>query len=81
VRFVIPERGVSLLDAPGKPFWDPAADQALFGAIERNFRSGAERRLVKLPYNINEAGFVDGLLGQFREIEPQAAKLASVGAR
>src|SRR5512134_3969627 len=25
VRFVIPEGGVSSLDAPGRPFWDPAA--------------------------------------------------------
>ena len=33
VRFLIPEGGVSGLDAPGKPFWDPAADKALFDAI------------------------------------------------
>ncbi len=33
VRFLIPEGGVSLLDAPEQPFWDPAADQALFDAI------------------------------------------------
>jgi uncharacterized protein (UPF0261 family) len=81
VRFLIPQGGVSLLDAPGKPFWDPAADRALFGAIERNFRGGSQRRLVKLPHNINEAGFVEGLLKAFREVEPQAAKLAPVGVR
>ena len=33
MRFLIPEGGVSGLDAPGKPFWDPAADRALFDAI------------------------------------------------
>jgi uncharacterized protein (UPF0261 family)/ABC-type branched-subunit amino acid transport system ATPase component len=70
VRFLIPEGGVSLLDAPGKAFWDPASDQALFSAIERGFRGSASRRLVKVPYNINDAGFVDALLQQFREIEP-----------
>ena len=32
VRFVIPEGGVSALDAPGKAFWDPEADRALFTA-------------------------------------------------
>lgn len=70
VRFLIPEGGVSMLDAPGKPFWDPAADKALFGTIERLFRPTATRRLVKLPYHINDAGFVDGLVAQFRDIEP-----------
>ena len=33
VRFLIPEGGVSLIDAAGKAFWDPAADRALFDAI------------------------------------------------
>jgi uncharacterized protein (UPF0261 family)/ABC-type branched-subunit amino acid transport system ATPase component len=77
VRFLIPEGGVSLIDAPGKPFWDPAADKALFTAIERNFRSGSNRRLTKLPYNINDAGFIDALLQQFSEIEPPTAQPAS----
>ena len=35
VRFLIPEGGVSGLDAPGKPFWDPAADRALFDVDRR----------------------------------------------
>src|SRR5262249_11160304 len=30
VRFLLPLGGVSALDAPGKAFWDPAADEALF---------------------------------------------------
>ncbi len=30
VRFFLPEGGVSALDAPGQPFWDPEADAALF---------------------------------------------------
>jgi uncharacterized protein (UPF0261 family) len=70
LRFLLPEGGVSLLDAPGKAFWDPAADKALFSAIERGFRSGSNRKLVKVPFNVNDAGFVDALLQQFREIEP-----------
>jgi len=32
VRFLIPEGGVSALNAPGLPFHDPAADRALFDA-------------------------------------------------
>ncbi len=68
VRFVIPEGGVSMLDAPGKPFWDPVADKALFDAIERGFRGTSQRRLVKLPYHINEPAFIDGLVRQFHDI-------------
>ncbi|HSS83706.1 MAG TPA: ABC transporter permease, partial [Reyranella sp.] len=37
VRFLIPDGGVSGLDAPDKPFWDPVADKALFDAIATNF--------------------------------------------
>ena len=83
VRFLVPEGGVSLLDAPGKAFWDPDADKALFTAIERNFRNSSSRKLVKVPYNINDAGFVDALLKQFREVEPkgEGAKQPSASAR
>ena len=34
VRFLLPEGGVSLIDAPGQPFHDPEADAALFDTIE-----------------------------------------------
>lgn len=33
-QVVIPERGVSALDAPGMPFDDPEADAALFDELE-----------------------------------------------
>lgn len=81
VRFLIPEGGVSLLDAPGKAFWDPAADKALFSAIERHFRATSQRKLIKLPFNINDAGFVEGLLAQFRDIEPKAAEARGAATR
>ena len=68
VRFLIPEGGVSGLDAPDKPFWDPAADKALFDAIAGSFRSGANRRLVRLPHHINDPAFADALVAAFNEI-------------
>ncbi len=71
VRFLIPEGGVSLIDAPGKPFWDPAADRALFTAIEGNFRPGSNRRLIRSPHNINDPEFAALLVKQFVEIMPQ----------
>lgn len=81
VRFVIPEGGVSALDAPGKPFWDPAADRALFGAIESRFRAGPNRKLVKSPLHLNDPGFADLLVQQLREVTsnlaPRTAYFAS----
>jgi uncharacterized protein (UPF0261 family) len=68
VRFLIPDGGVSLLDAPGQAFWDPEADAALFGALEATVRQSERRRLVRLPWNVNEPEFADALVGQFREI-------------
>jgi uncharacterized protein (UPF0261 family) len=68
VRFLIPEGGVSGIDAPDRPFWDPQADRALFDAIAGQFRAGANRRLVRLPHHINDPAFADGLVAAFDEI-------------
>ena len=68
VRFLIPEGGVSLLDAPGQPFWDPEADAALFRAIAETFRTGGNRQLVRLPHNINDPRFSDALVAAFNDV-------------
>ena len=68
VRFLIPEGGLSGLDAPGKPFWDPQADQALFGAIAADFRAGTDRRLIRLPHHVNDQAFADALVAACNEI-------------
>ena len=68
VRFLLPEGGVSLLDAPGKPFHDPAADAALFRALEETVRPGPNRRLVRLPYNVNDPAFAEALVRAFEEV-------------
>jgi uncharacterized protein (UPF0261 family)/ABC-type branched-subunit amino acid transport system ATPase component len=68
VRFLIPDGGVSLIDAPGKPFWDPAADKALFDAIVSGVRVTSSRQIRRLPCNVNDPEFVDALVAAFREI-------------
>jgi uncharacterized protein (UPF0261 family)/ABC-type branched-subunit amino acid transport system ATPase component len=68
VRFLIPEGGLSMIDAPGGPFWDPAADRALFDALTAGFRPGPNRRLTRLPHNVNDPAFVDALVAAFDEI-------------
>jgi uncharacterized protein (UPF0261 family) len=68
VRFLIPEGGVSLLDAPGQAFHDPQADAALFDALEATVRQTGRRRLIRLPHNVNDAAFSEALVANFREI-------------
>jgi uncharacterized protein (UPF0261 family) len=68
VRFLIPETGVSALDAPGEPFHDPAADAALFAALTRDFQQTETRRLIRLPLHINDAAFSAALVDNFRSI-------------
>jgi uncharacterized protein (UPF0261 family) len=68
VRFFIPEGGVSLIDAPGQPFWDPGADKALFDAVAGHFRSGANRKLIRLPHNVNDPAFAEAVVAAFAEI-------------
>jgi uncharacterized protein (UPF0261 family) len=68
VRFLIPEGGVSLLDQPGRAFHDPAANAALFKALESTVRQTPRRRLVRLPCNINDPAFAEALVKNFLEI-------------
>ncbi|NYT84630.1 ABC transporter permease [Pusillimonas harenae] len=72
VRFLIPEGGVSAIDAPGQPFHDPAANRALFSTIEEHFKPGPQRGLIKLPYHIDDAAFTEALVRAFLEIHPSA---------
>jgi uncharacterized protein (UPF0261 family) len=67
VRFLIPEKGVSAVDAPGKPFHDPEADTALFEALERTVRQTESRRLIRLPLHVNDPEFSAALVQHFRE--------------
>jgi len=68
VRFLLPERGVSALDADGKPFWDPTADEALFAILEQLVEQTERRRLVRVPHHINDAEFGDAVLDAFAEV-------------
>ena len=52
----------------GGPFYDPQADAALFDELERSLRVTADRRLVRLPYHINDAEFAAALVRNFEEL-------------
>ncbi len=78
VRFLIPEKGVSGIDAPGQPFHDPAADAALFKALADTMRQTERRRLIRLPHHINDPAFAAALVTNFLEIAaPERARAAA----
>lgn len=69
-RVLVPERGVSLLDLPGKPFYDPAADATLFDELQRLLETSCDRQLIRLPYDINAPEFSQALAENFLQMLP-----------
>ncbi len=57
VRFLLPEGGVSALDAEGMPFHDPEALASLFAAIRDTFKETGNRKLITVPHNLNTREF------------------------
>ena len=72
VRFLIPEGGVSALDAPGMAFHDLEADRALFDALDQTLRRTERRRLLRLPCNINDPAFAAALVAALRDVMAEA---------
>lgn len=68
VRFFLAEGGVSALDAPGQPFWDPDADTALFRALERTVRQTGNRQIIRIKRNINDPEFTAAIVSAFRPL-------------
>jgi uncharacterized protein (UPF0261 family) len=63
---LVPLKGVSALDAEGKPFWWPEADAALFQSL-RNWMS-PHVRLIELDLHINDATFAETAVRTLREM-------------
>jgi len=69
VRFLLPLRGVSAIDAVGQPFHDPEADEALFDAIRNGWNQAPNRMLVEVDAHINDDRFSQELVRHFLEIQ------------
>jgi uncharacterized protein (UPF0261 family) len=69
VAFLIPLRGVSILDGDGQPFEDRAADAAMFDAIKRNVRTGIP--VVEMDCNINDPAFSERAVSMMLELISQ----------
>ena len=68
VRFLLPLRGVSAIDAEGQVFHDPAADAALFDAIRKGWQAAPSRKLVDVDCHINEPAFAAAAIAAFCDI-------------
>lgn len=68
VRFLIPELGVSALDKAGQPFDDPEAREALYSTIVSNFQQTANKRLIRVPYHINDPEFTEAAVAALYEV-------------
>lgn len=55
VTVLLPLKGVSVISAPGQPFHDPAADQALFSALKGHLREDIE--VIEMDCAINDPPF------------------------
>ena len=65
VTLLMPAKGVSALDAPGQPFHDPDADEALFAELERTVQQTENRQVRRLPHHINDPEFARALVDAF----------------
>jgi uncharacterized protein (UPF0261 family) len=68
VVVLIPERGVSALDAEGQPFFDPAADRVLFDELEAAIDSTGRRQVRRLPYHINDPEFAGAIVEAYLDL-------------
>jgi len=62
VRLLLPEGGLSALDAPGRMFWNPEANAALFAALRDGIDETAQHRIELVPHHVNSEGFARVLL-------------------
>ncbi len=68
VRVLVPNGGVSKLDAAGAPFWNPAIDRILFDTFAAEFACDSRHQMLVLPQNINEPAFSQAVVDNFRQI-------------
>jgi uncharacterized protein (UPF0261 family) len=59
---------VSAIDLPGKPFYDPVADAALFETLMAEVVQTASRRIISLSSDINAPEFAAALVAAYHDI-------------
>jgi uncharacterized protein (UPF0261 family) len=78
-RLLIPTSGVSTIDAPGQPFYDPVADAALFDELESAIQPAPGRSIERLPLHINDPDFAEAIVGAFLGLHRAAVPARAEG--
>ncbi|RMZ86282.1 hypothetical protein DV736_g6492, partial [Chaetothyriales sp. CBS 134916] len=83
IKVIIPEEGISMLDAPYEPFYDPEADAELFRALEDELDgSGIEVQRYKEHINTEAfAAHVCHMILELMKVDPKAYRLANARRR
>ncbi|KAJ8465422.1 hypothetical protein OPV22_027974 [Ensete ventricosum] len=68
IRICLPQKGVSALDAPGKPFYDPEATSVLINELDKLIEKNKDRQVMIFPNHINDPEFAEVLVDSFLEI-------------
>jgi uncharacterized protein (UPF0261 family) len=68
VAILLPLRGVSMLDAEGREFWDPASDRACFDAIRETVRPDVP--IIEVDAHINDPPFADRAVEELLRMLP-----------
>jgi uncharacterized protein (UPF0261 family) len=68
VVVLVPARGVSALDAPGQPFYDPEADGALFEALTSGLSGRPHVRVEVRDEHINDPTFAEAAASALLEL-------------
>ncbi|MHC4626756.1 MAG: Tm-1-like ATP-binding domain-containing protein [Planctomycetota bacterium] len=79
VAFLIPLKGVSILDADGQPFCDRDADRAMFDAIKANLKEGIT--VVEMNSNINDSEFSARAVEMMLDLIEQARRHTLEGSK
>ena len=67
----VPLKGVSMIATEGGPFYDPAADEALFGALRDGLAANVEVHEVEA--DVNDPDFADAMADRLHELIQEAA--------
>uniref|UniRef100_A0ACD5ZS10 Uncharacterized protein n=1 Tax=Avena sativa TaxID=4498 RepID=A0ACD5ZS10_AVESA len=73
VTVCLPQKGISAIDAPGMPFYDPEATSALLDELNTRIVKTENRQVKLLPYHINDPEFANALVDAFLSMDIKAS--------
>lgn len=65
---LIPEHGLSALDAAGQPFHEPDTNAVLFSELETLLEQSDQRQCLRLPMHINDPEFAEATVDHFQRL-------------